>query len=141
MAYISHNLNKGIRRINLPQETAYSQISKENVNQLFKKHPELSEIGTPELYGEYYNTIYPASKVKTPYAHGTNSDLSGGLANSTKQVNTGAPETLGSNDMYFNLQPEASLQYINGVNTPAGMWNKRYWSLKEILGKPYNNTK
>jgi hypothetical protein len=44
--------------------------------------------------------------------------------------------------MYFNRQPWASLQYINGVNRDVTKpddegftnWVKLWWSMKEILG-------
>lgn len=110
------------------------------VKHLFLENPELSKIGNLEAYKRYYHTIFPESKIQIPFAHGTNSDLSKGLEQSIKTINTGAPETLGRNDMYFNLQPEASLQYINGIGTNEGTWNKRvYWPLKEVLGKPYTS--
>lgn len=97
------------------------------IDHLFMENPELRKIGSKQMYRQYYDTVFPASKVQIPYAHGTNSDLSEGLSKSTKQINTGAPETLGRNDMYFNLQPETSLQYVDGIGIPFGHWNKRVY--------------
>lgn len=116
-------------------------ILNSTIEHLYKEYPELSSIGPKEAYRQYYETIFPASKVQTPYAHGTKSNLSGGLETSVKIPNAAAPETIGRNDFYLNLQPEASLQYADGIGVPKGFtWNKhRFWPLKEILGKPYKS--
>lgn len=39
---------------------------------VFQQHPELSNIGTPEQYSEYLNTIFPSSVDKNIWYHGTN---------------------------------------------------------------------
>jgi hypothetical protein len=44
---------------------------KEGVNDVFKQNPELSNIGTKELYSQYLDTIFPDSKVKDIVYHGT----------------------------------------------------------------------
>jgi hypothetical protein len=49
----------------------------DKVQDLFKNNPILSEIGTPEQYREYLNTIFPNSKVKDILYHGTIMDLTG----------------------------------------------------------------
>lgn len=114
---------------------------KSTIDHLYAENPDLAQIGSKQQYAEYYKSLFPNSKVQTPYAHGTNSDLSKGLENSTKVINTGAPETEGLNDFYLNLQPEASLQYVQGLNSqPQNNWNKQYWTLKEIMGKPYRDS-
>ena len=135
--YFTNAGNKAL--INLNSKSNPTLIS--TINHLYKEYPELSSIGPKEAYRQYYETIFPASKIQTPYVHGTKSDLSGGLETSVKIPNAAAPETIGRNDFYLNLQPEASLQYADGIGVPKGFtWNKhRFWPLKEILGKPYKS--
>ncbi len=45
---------------------------KEGVDFLFKKHPELSVIGTEEQYSQYLETIFPESELQDIAYHGTN---------------------------------------------------------------------
>lgn len=79
--------------------------------------------------------------------HGTNSDYSRGFRSAKREKGSGAPETKNRNDFYFNVQPFASLQYIDGVNRNGrdvngfGTWNKLWWELKEIMsnGRRENN--
>ena len=55
----------------------FNIIINENVNSniklgvdfLYKQHPELSNIGTPEQYSEYLDSIFPDSKVKNILYH------------------------------------------------------------------------
>lgn len=111
----------------------------EAVDYLFDVNPELESIGTKEEYIKYLNERYPHSYQKL-YWHGTNSDFSDGLNTATRGKGSGAPET--GTEMYFNRQPWASLQYINGVNRDVTKpddegftnWVKLWWSMKEILG-------
>lgn len=109
----------------------------EAVDYLFAINPELSRIGTKKEYATYLQSIFPTSKVKDVYWHGTNSDMSNGLP-TTKGKGSGAPET--GTEMYFNKQPYASLQYISGVNRNIpdidgfNNWVKLWWELKEALG-------
>lgn len=111
----------------------------EAVDYLFDVNPELESIGTKEEYIRYLNERYPHSYQKL-YWHGTNSDFSDGLNTATRDKGSGAPET--GTEMYFNRQPWASLQYINGVNRDVTKpddegftnWVKLWWSMKEILG-------
>lgn len=111
----------------------------EAVDYLFDVNPELESIGTKEEYIRYLNERYHHSYQKL-YWHGTNSDFSDGLNTATRGKGSGAPET--GTEMYFNRQPWASLQYINGVNRDVTKpddegftnWVKLWWSMKEILG-------
>lgn len=111
----------------------------EAVDYLFDVNPELESIGTKEEYVKYLNEKYPHSYQEL-YWHGTNSDFSDGLNTATRGKGSGAPET--GAEMYFNRQPWASLQYINGVNRDVTKpddegftnWVKLWWSMKEILG-------
>ena len=48
---------------------------KEGVSELFESNPELANIGTPEQYSQYLDTIFPDSKVKDIYQHSSNTDL------------------------------------------------------------------
>ena len=119
--YFTNAGNKALVNLN----SKPNPILTSTINHLYKEYPELSLIGPKEAYRQYYETIFPASKVQTPYAHGTKSDLSGGLETSVKIPNAAAPETIGRNDFYLNLQPEASLQYADGIGVPKGFtWNK-----------------
>ena len=112
--------------------------SKDAVDYLYDINPELSKVGSKEEYTQYINSIYPNSLIDSIYWHGTDSDLSQGIANSKKGKGSGAPET--GAEMYFNKQPWASLQYISGVNRnipdTEGYNNrvKLWWELKEALG-------
>ena len=135
--YFNNAANKVSRNTNIKS----NPILNSTIDHLYTEYPELSSIGPKEAYRQYYETIFPASKVQTPYAHGTRSNLTGGLEASIKVPNAAAPETIGRNDFYLNLQPEASLQYADGIGVPKGFtWNKhRFWPLKEILGKPYKS--
>lgn len=46
---------------------------------LYRNHPELSKIGTPEQYGNYIRSIFPGSGVKNIVYHDTRSeDIDGG---------------------------------------------------------------
>ena len=111
----------------------------EAVDYLFDINTELKSIGTKDEYIRYLNEKYPHSYQKL-YWHGTNSDFSDGLNTATRGKGSGAPET--GTEMYFNRQPWASLQYINGVNRDVTKpddegftnWVKLWWSMKEILG-------
>jgi hypothetical protein len=44
---------------------------KPGVSELFEQSPELTNIGTPEQYSQYLDTIFPDSKVKDLVYHGT----------------------------------------------------------------------
>ena len=46
---------------------------KQGVSELFESNPELANIGTPEQYSQYLDTIFPDSKVKDIVYHGTKS--------------------------------------------------------------------
>lgn len=53
----------------------------DKVQDLFKDNPILGEIGTPEQYREYLNTIFPNSKVKDIVYHSSFSGLIGKIKN------------------------------------------------------------
>lgn len=120
-------------------DSAYNSVDDNGaIDFLFETNSELSKIGTPYEYSLYLNTIFPNSNVKTVYWHGTDSDFSDGLNTAKRGKGSGAPET--KNEMYFNKQPWASLQYISGVNRAIpdiegyNNWVKLWWELKEALG-------
>ena len=108
------------------------------VDFLFEVNPELSKIGTKSEYEQYIKTIFPNSISNSIYWHGTDSDFSDGLNTAKRGKGSGAPET--QNEMYFNRQPWASLQYISGINRRIkdnegfNNWVKLWWELKEALG-------
>jgi hypothetical protein len=56
-----------------PQQKQQAQQSnitvKEGVTELFESNPELANIGTPEQYSQYLDTIFPDSKVKDILYH------------------------------------------------------------------------
>ena len=52
-------------------ETFISKV-KPGVEDLFNSVPELSEIGTPEQYSDYLDTIFPESENKDIWYHATN---------------------------------------------------------------------
>ena len=121
-------------------ETSTSKIIDFNdaVDFLFEVNPELSKIGTKSEYEQYIKTIFPNSISNSIYWHGTDSDFSDGLNTAKRGKGSGAPET--QNEMYFNRQPWASLQYISGINRRIkdnegfNNWVKLWWELKEALG-------
>lgn len=51
--------------------TLFQTNIKEGVPELFESNPELASIGTPELYSQYLDTIFPYSKVKDIVYHGS----------------------------------------------------------------------
>ena len=121
-------------------ETSTSKIIDFNdaVDFLFEVKPELSKVGTKSEYEQYIKTIFPNSISNSIYWHGTDSDFSDGLNTAKRGKGSGAPET--RNEMYFNRQPWASLQYISGINRRIkdnegfNNWVKLWWELKEALG-------
>lgn len=121
-------------------ETSTSKIIDFNdaVDFLFEVNPELSKVGTKSEYEQYIKTIFPNSISNSIYWHGTDSDFSDGLNTAKRGKGSGAPET--RNEMYFNRQPWASLQYISGINRRIkdnegfNNWVKLWWELKEALG-------
>ena len=121
-------------------ETGASKVIDFNdaVDFLFEVNPELSKIGTKSEYEQYIKTIFPNSISNSIYWHGTDSDFSDGLNTAKRGKGSGAPET--RNEMYFNRQPWASLQYISGINRRIkdnegfNNWVKLWWELKEALG-------
>ena len=45
--------------------------NKSGIDLAFKQHPELANIGTPEQYSQYLDTIFPNSQVKDIVYHGS----------------------------------------------------------------------
>ena len=117
-----------------------TQKNKDQIDLVFKRNPAIAAIGTKEEYRQYLLSIFPESVETSIYWHGSNSDFSEGFQSAQKTEGSGAPEVQDRNDMYFNKQAYASIQYVNGQNrtAPADVngfahWNKLYWELKEIL--------
>ena len=52
-------------------EVKNPSLVKDGVQELFESNPELANIGTPEQYSQYLDTIFPNSKVKDIVYHGT----------------------------------------------------------------------
>lgn len=121
------------------------------VRLVLKRNPEffnkIQSIGaTIEDYASYVRNIFPNSKEKDIYWHGSNSDFSEGFDSAVRGVGSGAPEV--ENEFYLAKQPYSVLQYVNGVNRNFPVdkngfshWNKLYWELKEIMsnGRRENN--
>jgi hypothetical protein len=59
----------------------FGDVLKENikpgVSEVFESTPELANIGTPEQYSQYLDTIFPDSKVKDIVYHGANEPIEG----------------------------------------------------------------
>jgi hypothetical protein len=51
------------------------RITKPGVDFVYDKYPELSNIGTPEQYSQYLDTIFKTSKVKDILYHGTDKNF------------------------------------------------------------------
>lgn len=114
------------------------------VNAIFKKNPELRQIGTKKQYAKYLKSLTKDSELKDIYWHGSNSDFSQGFKSAKRGLGSGAPET--GQEMYFNKQPHASLQYVSGINRNIpdkqgyNNWVKLWWNLKEIQGNGRMNS-
>ena len=52
-------------------EVKNPSLIKDGVQELFESNPELANIGTPEQYSQYLDTIFPDSKVKDIVYHGS----------------------------------------------------------------------
>jgi hypothetical protein len=66
LAYYLWNKYEG----NIPSYYTQS-VGKEGVTELFESTPELANIGTPQQYSQYLDSIFPESKVKDIVYHGT----------------------------------------------------------------------
>lgn len=63
--YLENIKNSESTYSNLEINTQFKNASiKDGVKQLFENNPELANIGTPEQYSQYLDTIFPDSKVK-----------------------------------------------------------------------------
>ena len=129
------------------EKKAISSELQNQVSLVFKRNPELAEIGTEEEYAEYLETIYPESVDKNVYWHGSNEDFSEGFESAKRSTGSGAPETQSRHDFYLAKQAWTVLQYVDGVNRKGvdkngfAHWNKLFWELKEIMsnGRRENN--
>lgn len=65
--------NKNVVETNKDLTLFSPTIVKTGVQELFESNPELANIGTPEQYSQYLDTIFPNSKVKDIVYHGTKS--------------------------------------------------------------------
>ena len=127
----------------------FTNISKELLEQVslvFERNPELAKVGTIAEYAAYLKEIFPNSKDKEIYWHGSNSDFSQGFDSAIKGIGSGSPHIDG--EFYLAKQAWTVLQYVNGVNRSFGPdingfnhWNKLWWELKEIMsnGRRENN--
>ena len=68
------DIKKMLDRIRSFDENLNTKI-KDGVDSLYKKHPELINIGTPEQYSQYLDTIFPNSKVKDIVYHSSPSNF------------------------------------------------------------------
>ena len=91
---------------------------KEGVSELFDSNPELANIGTPEQYSQYLDTIFPDSKVKDIVYHGTD-----------KQFEKFISDNLGSNtkaedaDRGFAFTANKNTAKTYGKNIKAALLN------------------
>ena len=60
-----------INHINTEYSFNETQEVKEGVEDLFESNPELANIGTPEQYSQYLDSVFPNSQVKDIVYHGT----------------------------------------------------------------------
>ena len=125
----------------------FDKATKEQVSLIFKRIPELAEVGTEEQYLEYIQTIFPDSVDKSVYWHGSNADFSNGFESAERLEGSGAPETKERDDFYLARQAWTVLQYVDGVNRNSvdkngfAIWNKLWWEFKQIMsnGRRQNN--
>ena len=71
---------------------------KDGVDSLFKEYPELADIGTPEQYSQYLDTIFPNSKVKDIVYH----------ASPNKFTKFKDPSSTGLSHIWFAEKPLSS---------------------------------
>lgn len=90
---------------------------KTGVQELFDSNTKLADIGTPEQYSEYLDTIFPNSKVKDIVYHGTNSDVFEKF-NTTREKPK--RDIVPSDGIFFSYDKEASSD--NGFG--ASHWGK-----------------
>jgi hypothetical protein len=69
--------------------------TKDGVDSLFEKYPELSNIGTKQEYSKYLDTVFPSSKIKDIVYHGSPSEF-------TKFKD---PSSSGSSHIWFSEKP------------------------------------
>ena len=96
------DIRRMIDRLRNFNENLNSKI-KEGVDSLFNKFPELADIGTPEQYSQYLDTIFPNSKIKDIIYHSSPSKF-------TKFKN---PSSSGLSHIWFSEKP---LNYQFGSN-------------------------
>lgn len=88
-----------LRNKNINEGIGFKRLIYENINNgidfLFKKNPELSNIGTIEQYSKYLNTIFPNSKVKGIFYH----------SSPNKFTEFKDPSTSGLSHIWFSEKP------------------------------------
>ena len=95
-------------------EVKNPSLIKDGVQELFESNPELANIGTPEQYSQYLDTIFPDSKVKDIVYHGTKEKFN--LEDFGKQnigKNTGTLREKG----YYFAKIENINAYITDITT------------------------
>jgi len=70
-------LDEAIAKVILNRVKTTLQSSKQGVQELFDSNPELANIGTPEQYSAYLDSIFPNSKVRDIVYHGANEPIEG----------------------------------------------------------------
>ena len=102
---------------------------KEGVQELFESNPELSDIGTQELYSQYLDTIFPNSEVKDIIYHGS--------PNTFEIFNKLAEEIITSTEAYadhyfFTSSRQVAQEYVD-QSTPRGEMYKGTEKLYSVL--------
>lgn len=122
---------------------------KEGVDFVFEQNPELADIGTPEQYSAYLNTIFPDSQVKDIVYHGTKSQKFNYF--NTEYSGTGSGNKINTDgSVYFIKYHQATKTFghniisalINTKNPniiPLKEFNKN-WVNKLIFNEQKNNS-
>ena len=107
---------------------------KEGVNQIFEENSELANIGTPEQYSQYLDTIFPDSKVKDIVYHGSKNKFDifdksklGSNTNPNKEFPQFNDSYLGfhftSNPQYYRNRFEFGSKYEKNLNEYLAVLN------------------
>jgi hypothetical protein len=119
---------------NIP-ESEYAETAqvKPGVSELFESNPELANIGTPEQYSQYLDSIFPDSKVKDIVYHGSpNKEIQSFLSPEKEGYKKQETTTTGIAGIYFSNKKEVADLYqdfkkegIKGKTYPAVINTKR----------------
>ena len=93
-------LNSSISSLSIP--------IKAGVSELFQSNPELANIGTPQQYSQYLDTIFPDSKMKDIVYHGSPNKIEQ-FDKSKLGINTGSESA--KNAFFFASNPFTSFVY------------------------------